>query len=339
MSASEETQSYPLVTVTIVACNRREELRMTLQKVTQELEYPRDRLEIIVVDNASKDGTADMLAAEFPAVKVISNATNEGAPAWNRAFAVGGGDYFVILDDDCYIAGDSLKQAVQTAREEQADLVSFRVSAPGADGYYFNSVYNPGLLGFWGCSALVSRPAIKQLGGYDPNIFVWGNEVELTMRLLDAGLKHLFLPAVVACHYKKPYAATPSNGSGPKFHSFFETTNRNNLAYIAGKALRPAHAVAAFANLVIHSCSMFYFYRSPGAVASFVRANITGFARGLRHRQPVSRRISSVYKKNLVDFANPLVLLMKRPGRQRFCAARPQYYPTSQGSLVINREQ
>ena len=143
---------------------------------------------------------------------------------------------------------------------------------------------------------------------------------------------------MVSCHYKKPYAATHSTAS-PKLNTFFETMNRSNLAYIAGKSLCPSHAAAAFANLLLHSCSTFYHYRSFGGVLSLVRANISGFARGLRHRQPVSKEISRLYKENLADFANPLRLLLRRPGRQRFWSERPQYYPAAQASLELRAER
>jgi hypothetical protein len=83
---------------------------------------------------------------------------------------------------------------------------------------------------------------------------------------------------------------------------------------------------------------MFFYYRSMSAVVSFVRANIAGFARGLEHRQPVSRRVSQLYKKHAVDFANPLLLLTKRPGRARFCAERPQYYPSERAALQVGAE-
>ena len=41
---------------------------------------------------------------------------------------------------------------------------------------------------------------------YDPNIFLWANEIELTMRLLDRGMRHLFLPEVVSVHQKPLFA-------------------------------------------------------------------------------------------------------------------------------------
>ncbi len=117
-NAAAASSAWPLVTVNILAYNRREEVRQTLQKITTELAYPRERLEVIVVDNASTDATRDMLAREFPSVRLIANPSNEGIAGWNRGFEAGRGDYFLVLDDDCYITGDSLQRAIRAAARE-----------------------------------------------------------------------------------------------------------------------------------------------------------------------------------------------------------------------------
>ena len=65
--------------------------------------------------------------------------------------------------------------------------------------YFFDQEYSTGLFSYWGCAALLSRRAVTRIGGYDPNIFIWGNELELTMRLLDDGLRHLGLPSWSRC--------------------------------------------------------------------------------------------------------------------------------------------
>src|SRR3954452_6235845 len=117
----------PVVTAAILAFNRRDELATTLSTLLTRLDWPPDRLEIVGVDNASTDGTAEMVRECFPSVKLIVAPTNEGIGAWNRAFAVGRGDYFLVLDDDCHISGTVLRQAVEHARRHAADMVSFGV--------------------------------------------------------------------------------------------------------------------------------------------------------------------------------------------------------------------
>ena len=53
--------------------------------------YPREQLELIVVDNASENGTPEMLAAEFPDVRVIVHPTNLGTSGWNAGLRAGTG--------------------------------------------------------------------------------------------------------------------------------------------------------------------------------------------------------------------------------------------------------
>ena len=56
---------WPPVTVNVLAYNRRDDVRRTLRAIFCELDYPADRLEVIVVDNASKDETAEMVRSAF----------------------------------------------------------------------------------------------------------------------------------------------------------------------------------------------------------------------------------------------------------------------------------
>src|SRR3954451_13295931 len=97
-----EPARLPRVTLAILAYNRRDAVCDTLRKMLEDLDYPGE-LEPIVVDNASTDGTHELIAKEFPDVDVIRTERNLGASAWNRALAAGTGDWFLILDDDCYL--------------------------------------------------------------------------------------------------------------------------------------------------------------------------------------------------------------------------------------------
>src|SRR3954470_17202171 len=224
-------RAYPRVTLAILAYNRRDAVRHTLHRMLEDLDYPTDALEPIVVDNASSDGTAEMLSAEFPGVRIIRSPRNVGASAWNLAFAAGTGAFFLILDDDCHLEGNGLARAVAAAEANDADLVSFRVRSGVDPGYHFDEEYATGLLSYWGCAALLSRRAVERLGGYDPNIFIWGNELELTIRLLDAGLRHLTLPDVVAVHMKAPRAPRDYQEFGYRMH-------HRHMAYVSARFLR-----------------------------------------------------------------------------------------------------
>jgi GT2 family glycosyltransferase len=273
---------WPLVTVVVLAHNRREQLALTLRKLAGELDYPADALEIIVVDNASTDGTPEMVRSEFPEALLLTNGANVGVAAWNKGFERGRGDYFLALDDDCYMTGSSLRRAVAMAEACQADLVSFVARSTLEPGHVFNDDYNTGLLAFWGCAALLSRRAVETLGGFDPDIFAWAHETEFTMRLLDRGLRHLFVPDITAEHMVAPAA---------RLTPFFYRTNIRNLAYIAAKLLRGRDAAPALANLLTMAVLRAV---SDPRMAGCVRGVAEGAWAGMRRRSPVRPRVSSL---------------------------------------------
>jgi GT2 family glycosyltransferase len=311
----------PLVTVVVLAYNRARELRVTLTALREELDYPAELLEIIVVDNASSDGTAEMVREEFPAAELVVNEANVGIAGWNAGLQRGRGAYFLVLDDDCYVTGDALRRAVVLAGEHEADLVSFSAASPLALGQRFNDEYDTGLLAFWGCAALLSRRAVDELGGFDPEIFVWAHEAEFTMRLLDRGLRHLAMPEIVAAHMTVPASrVTP----------FFHSTNTRNLAYIAAKLLRPRDAAGALVNVA--TMALLRALIDPRTIGS-LPAVVAGARAGLRNRAAVRPPVSRLYRRNLVDFVSPL-RFVRGPDvagvvarRRRFWRARPDLYP------------
>src|SRR3954468_22893153 len=129
MSADETTSSWPTITIVFLVFNRRTELEESLRQMLTISDYPRDRVDVIVVDNASEDGSGDMVREHFPAVRVIRRDENIGVSAWNDGFAVAEGDLVLALDDDCYLPPDGLRRAVRAMQEHEADLVSFSVTS------------------------------------------------------------------------------------------------------------------------------------------------------------------------------------------------------------------
>ena len=108
----DRTTRWPSVTIVFLVFNRREELRESLARMLSDSGYPSDRLHMIVVDNASTDGSGDMVRSEFPDVRVITHDRNVGVSGWNAGFAAAEGDWVLALDDDCYLPTDGLARAV-----------------------------------------------------------------------------------------------------------------------------------------------------------------------------------------------------------------------------------
>ena len=94
------------MTIVFLVYNRCEELRTSLQKMLEESDYDRSLVDVIVVDNASTDGSSEMVRREFPQVRLIRREENCGVAGWNDGFEVATGDLVLVLDDDCYLPPD-----------------------------------------------------------------------------------------------------------------------------------------------------------------------------------------------------------------------------------------
>jgi GT2 family glycosyltransferase len=85
----------------------------------QSLDYPADRYQVLVVDNASRDGTAALVAAHFPSVRRIYSPRNLGfAAANNLGFREGWADFFATLNNDTAVSPDWLSELVRPALED-----------------------------------------------------------------------------------------------------------------------------------------------------------------------------------------------------------------------------
>ena len=323
----------PLVTVAILAFNRRDALAVNLEKVFEALDYPHERLEVIVVDNASTDGTAQMVRERFPQVHLIVSEENTGIGGWNKAFEVGTGDWFLVLDDDCYVEGDALRRGLEAAREEDADLVSFSVQALDPD-HLFTDWYRTGLLLFWGCAVLISRRSLERIGGYDENLFIYAHETDWTMRFLDQGFKHLYLPEVRAVHMKDL----------PTRRLDAHTRNVRNFGYMIGKLMRGRDVPVALGAVLVRS--ILHTIRYPSWWPSIV-ATLSGFREGLKVRRPVGAAVSRLYRRNYLEFSSWISLWPRiahvvvhrgEPGTEfvhAYWKRRPHLYPRERASLRL----
>jgi GT2 family glycosyltransferase len=313
------------VTIVFLVFNRREELRESLVRM-RDSDYDGE-VDVIVVDNASTDGSGDMVREEFPDVRLMAHAENVGVSGWNIGFAEARGDWVLALDDDCYLPPDGLRRAVEGAEQHGADMVSFKVISTHDPDYVFSDVlYRTGLMMFWGCAVLVRRPALRELVGYDPEIFFLANELEFTMRFFDRGYRHLHMPEISAQHMKVPPRA-PVPGEKPDMRAY--RFNFNHWGYIAGKLMHPRDAVEAVVALVFRGIRDAL--REERPMITGTPAALRGFVRGLRHREPLRNpAISSFYRSNFESFAAPWelsrspgeILRSMLPGRARRTAEK-----------------
>ena len=192
------------VAAVMVSFNKREDVRQNLDGIFSQTR-PFD--EVIVVDNCSGDGTADMIRAQFPDVDlVVMPHTRFGAcETFNIGFWRARSDYIAILDDDVVLPPEWLEKVIEKVAAEPPTtaLISSQVTEPGMPEWYIHHpIVNREryMATFRGCATLARRDVLEACGGYDEGFFIYGNERDLTCRVLDHGWRVIQFSAVRVRH-------------------------------------------------------------------------------------------------------------------------------------------
>ena len=195
-------------------------------------------IEVIIVDNASQDGTPERVAQEFPEGRLITNADNRGfAAANNQGLAAASGNYILLLNPDVIVHPGALAEMViYLDKNPDVGLVGPRVfdsekrvtltaHVPfsvatilwqylGLDRLFPNWVYGhyrrgcqyaegPFEVGWVsGCCLMMRREVYEQIGGLDDGLFLFAEEPDFCGRAAEAGWRTLFLPGASVTHYE-----------------------------------------------------------------------------------------------------------------------------------------
>jgi N-acetylglucosaminyl-diphospho-decaprenol L-rhamnosyltransferase len=202
------------VTVVIATRNRRPRLLETLG---------RHAARVIMVDNGSTDGSPEAVRAAFPHVTVLQLGENWGAAARNAGVSVADTPYVAFADDDSYWAPGSLRAAASMLRDHprtglltgkvtvgpdrRDDPISLAMAeAPlGADPHG----PGPSVLGFLACAAVVRRDAFLEVGGFAPELMIYGEEELLAMDLATHGWGLSYAPELEVRHLPQPQGRDP----------------------------------------------------------------------------------------------------------------------------------
>ena len=218
-----------LISVVIANYNRRDELREALRSV-QAQDYP--SFEIIVIDNASTDGSVAMLREEFPDVRVIALSENVGMDGYSVGFREARGRYVFQMDNDSEMPDPTvLREIVRRFKEGPPNLA---VVAPNV----VDSVVRPdfdalrranrgvgpiNLQHYHSGGVAFLRSALDQVGYYNRDVFLYGAENFLEIKFLAAGFAVLTYPEIFMLHKGSPTARSGR---------YFYYTLRNGLWYL-----------------------------------------------------------------------------------------------------------
>lgn len=234
---SEDPQSSaPELSIIVVNWNTRE---ITLECLQSALDETRDtRIEILVVDNGSKDGSAEAIAARFPGITLLAESENHGfAKANNIAAEKARGRHILLLNSDTIVLDRAIDRLMAFARATpQARVWGGRtlfgdrsLNPTNAWGrvtvwsalcfalgltmlFPRSNLFNPEALGGWdrsserqvdivsGCFFLIEADLWRELGGFDPAFFMYGEEADLCARARALGARPLVTPEATIVH-------------------------------------------------------------------------------------------------------------------------------------------
>ncbi len=208
LRAGQIRSDLPRTTAVVSTWNKCSDVRANLESLrAQTLPFSA----IVVVDNASRDGTSEMIAREFPEVRLITMPHDKfgACETFNIGFKSSATELTAILDDDIVMPPEWLEKATLRMVQEPPTtaIVSTQVVEPGTpDAYLKSPAVNTEryMSTFRGCASLARTQALTEAEWYDERLFIYGNERDLTCRLLNLGYRVLQYPGCGVFH-KTPF--------------------------------------------------------------------------------------------------------------------------------------
>lgn len=272
------------LSVTICSWNTREDLRACLAS----LQAVRDeaRFEVIVVDNASHDDSPDMVENDFPWVRLMRMSENLGfTKGHNAAMAARSAGPVFLLNSDTIVHAGALRTMLDYAREHpEVGIVGPKLlNSDGSLQYSCRRFPNPVaaifrntpigrlfpnnrftreyLMTDWnhdevrevdwvsGAAFYVSKDAVDRVGVFDPDFYMYCEDVDWCYRIWQAGLKVVYLPQAAITHAIGRSTDQVANKMIVRFHRSMLRFYRKNMLRHVAWPLRPGAYLLAGAGL------------------------------------------------------------------------------------------
>ena len=225
------------LSIVVVSYNTRDLTLACLRSVYQHA--GRADLEVIILDNASSDGSADAIVEQCPQARLVRSTHNLGfAGGTNAGAALARGEWILLLNPDTVVLDHAIDTLVAFAEQHPAHSIfggrtlfadrrlnpwscwrrptpwsAFCVSAGLTSLFPASALFARESLGAWqrdtvrevdivsGCFLLIRRDLWQELRGFDPAFFMYGEEVDLCLRAAKLGHKCLICPDAQIVHY------------------------------------------------------------------------------------------------------------------------------------------
>lgn len=278
-------EALPPVSVIVVCTNERRFLSDCLGSLERQ-SYP--RLEVLLVDNNSEDGSVEYVREHFPRVRIVSAGHNLGyASANNLGFRSAQGDLLIVLNPDTEVEPDFVSALVAAFEDPRVGLATprilyfedrGRVNTCGNDIHWSCIAYCRGLdqpagnydapvpvSAISGCAFMVRGSLLKELGAFDDDFFIYLEDTDLSLRYRLAGYDIRYVPDSIVYH-RYGVRLTPGK--------FFLIERNRRLVVL--KNFRWRTILSLIPSLFLTGCLMWLYAlaRGPAFVRSKVRAQL-----------------------------------------------------------------
>ena len=179
--------------------------RALLRRALRTVGIAAPEAEVIVVDGASHDGSADMVRAEFPHVRVIEQPNHGFAHATNRGLEAASRSYLLLLNSDLFVTRAALETMVARLGTDPklGAVAPVLLNEDGTRQHVFGTVYWPNWVSIRrptrvpmvsGACLMTRRDVVRSVGGLDENFFLYNEEWDWCARLWRAGFHVELIP-------------------------------------------------------------------------------------------------------------------------------------------------
>jgi GT2 family glycosyltransferase len=288
------SEAKPVLTVGITTRNRHD----SLQRCVESLRLL-DHLspEILIFDDASDVPVADMLIAQ-PRLRIIRDDRGPGNIVGRNALMTqASADAVLLLDDDAaLLAAAGIERALEILSRD-SDVAAIAFAQANEDGRPWPETMQPGLgqspryvAAFIGFAHLLRRDVFLRLGGYRERFVFYGEEKEYCLRLLDRGLRVVYLPDALVIH------AQDASGRAPQRYLRYVTRN-DCLNALYNEPLRRVVWLVPARLALYFKMRARWGVNDPAGLLWILKEVAANAGAALRARKPVSRRTLAAWRR------------------------------------------
>ncbi len=217
----ETTMNYPLVSIVTVNYNGKKYLKNCFNSLDK-LNYPKPKLEFIMVDNGSSDDSVEFVKRNYPEVKIILNDVNNYCRANNLGIKNAKGKFIALLNNDMVVSKDWLEELLEVLKSDKSIgvvgskilFMDGKIQSAGHEelpnfywvdrGCFENSLdaYNKieEVNSLCGGAVLYRKDALEQVDYFDEDFNMYIEDVDISIRLRKKGWKLVYVPKSLVRH-------------------------------------------------------------------------------------------------------------------------------------------